>query len=217
MTVGGQFSPELIATAVGVTLIFSIPISKIFGFSRIQSTKKQIIISTVAIVVCMMVLGTLSVVEGSIGHKLEFIGHDIVPLVVFVTVTFFYVVGISRNSLLIVQQILSSYSLQLHLRTLSIAVTWFFIFSITKLLPQLIYLIGVGYFYCFMVVLTLPALIFLCKIIPSSLNLEVDRATPSVMETSLVVSSVSSETPSVNPTPLSTCSSYNEVHQVEDI
>lgn len=213
--VGGQFPPELIATAVGVTLILSIPISKLIRFSKIQSTKTQIIISTLAIAASMMVLGALCVVEGSIGHRLDFIGHDVVPLVVFVTVTFFYVVGISRSSLLIVQQILSSYPLQLHLRTLSIAVTWFFIFAITKILPQLLYLVGVGYFYCFMVVLTLPALIFLCKIIPSSLNLEVDRATPSVMETSFVATSASSETPSVNP--LSTCSSYNEVHQEEDI
>lgn len=162
-----------------------------------------------AIVVSMFVLGTMCVVEGSIGQRLDFIGHDIVPLVVFVTVTFFYVVGISRNSLLIVQQILSSYSLQLHLRTLSIAVTWFFIFAITKLLPQLLYLVGVGYFYCYMVLLTLPAMLFLCKIIPSSLNLEVDKATPNVMETSLVASCTSSDTPSVDP--LSTSSSSNEV------
>lgn len=211
LCVGGQVSPELIVMTVGATLILSIPFSKLIKFSRISSTKKQIITSTVVIFVCMLLLAVLCVTEGSIGHKL-FKGQDFLPMLIFITVTFFYVVGISRNSLLIMQQILSSYSLQLHLRTLSIAVTWFFIFALTKILPQLLYLVGVGYFYCYMVVLTLLALVFLYKIIPSSLNLEVDRATPSIMETSLVVSSSSSDTPSVKP--LSTCSSFDEIHQV---
>jgi hypothetical protein len=167
------------------------------------------------VLVCMVVLGIFHVTEGSMGQKLDFKGLNIVPMLTFVTVTFFYVVGILRNSLLIMQQILSSYSLQLHLRTLSITVTWFFIFAMTKILPQLLYLVGVGYFYCYMVILTLLSLVFLSKIIPSSLNLEVDKATPNVMETSLMLSSASSETPSVNP--LSTYSSYNEVHQVENV
>lgn len=213
-SVGGQFSPELIATTVGVTLIFSIPLSKLIKFSKISSTKKQIIISTVAILVCMAVLASLRIAEGSLGYKLEWKGLNHLPTAVFIIVTFFYVVGISRNSLLMMQQIFSSYSLQLHLRTLSIAVTWFFIFAFTKVLPQLLYLVGVGYFYIYMVALTMIALLFLCYILPSSLNLEVDRATPNVMETSLVISTSSSETPSVNP--LSTCSSFNEVHQVEE-
>lgn len=216
LTVGGQVSPELIATTVGATLILSIPISKLIRFSKISSTKKQIITSTVAILLCMLLLAVLCVTEGSIGHKL-FKGQNYIPTLLFITVTFFYVVGISRNSLLIMQQILSSYSLQLHLRTLSIAVTWIFIFALTKILPQLLYLVGVGYFYCYMAVLTLFALIFLCKIIPSSLNLEVDKAmdkaTPSVMETSLMASSSTSDTPSVNP--VSTRSSFNEVHEVD--
>lgn len=212
---GGQLSPELLSTTVGLTLIFSIPLSKLIRFRKISSTKKQIILSTIAILLCMVLLAGFCILEGSIGRKLDFFGLNHVPMVVFVTVTFFYVVGISRNSLLIMQQILSSYSLQLHLRTLSIAVTWFFIFAITKLLPQLLYLVGVGYFYVYMAILTLISLVFLCKIMPSSLNLEIVKATPSVMETSLVVSSASSETPSFNP--LSTCSSFNEVHQVENV
>lgn len=212
---GGLFSPELMATTVGLTLIFSIPLSKMIGFTRISSTKRQIIVSTVAILLEMILLAGFCILEGSMGHKLEIIGLNHVPLVVFITVTFFYVVGISRNSLLIMQQILSSYSLQLHLRTLSVAVTWFFIFAITKILPQLLYLVGVGYIFGYLAVFTLISLIFLCKIMPSSLNLEIVKATPSVMEASLVVSSASSETPSFNLP--STCSSYNEVHQVENV
>ncbi|CRK89024.1 CLUMA_CG002519, isoform A [Clunio marinus] len=213
---GGHLSPEMMATTVGVTLIFSIPLSKLVKFSRITSIRKQIISSSMVILSCMAILAVFCVTEGSVGYKLNMNGVDLVPVAAFVIVTFFYVVGISRNLLLIMQQILSSYALQLHLRTLSIAVTWFFIFAMTKLLPQLLYLVGVGYFYCYMVVFALIALIFLCKIIPSSLNLEVDRATPSVMETSLVMaSSVASETPSANP--LSTTSSFNEVHQAEEI
>lgn len=192
-----------------MTLILSIPFSKLIKFSKISSTKKQLIISTVAILFCMSVLAAFSVAEGFLGHKMEFYGHNLVPLTAFITVAFFYVAGISRNILLIMQQILSSYSLQLHLRTLSIAVTWFFIFAMTKLLPQLLYLVGVGYFYCYMVVLTLLALVFLMKIIPSSLNLEVDKATPCLMEVSIMASSVSSE-PSVNPS----CPSENEIGDV---
>jgi hypothetical protein len=215
MLVGGQFSPEIIATSVGATLIFSIPLSKLIRFTKISSTKKQLIVSTIAILFCMVVLAAFCVTESSIGHKFDLQGLNLVPMLAFITVTFFYVVGISRNSLLIMQQILSSYSLQLHLRTLCIAVTWFFIFAITKLLPQLLFLVGVGYFYCYMATLTLLSLIFLCKIIPSSLNLEVDKATPSVMETSVELSQSSSKTPSVNP--LSTCSSLNEVRQVDDV
>jgi hypothetical protein len=199
---------------VGATLILSIPVSKLTRFSRISSTKKQIIISTIVILLCMVLLAILCVTEASIGHKLELKGLNHVPMAVFVTVTFFYVVGIYRNSLLIMQQILSSYSLQLHLRTLSIAVTWFFIFAITKVLPQLLYLVGVGYFYCYMTTLTLIALIFLIKVMPSTFNLEVDKATPNEMEASLVISCATSENPSVNP--LSTCSSFNEVPQVDE-
>lgn len=214
-TVGGQYSSEMIATTVGVTLIISIPLSKVIQFQRISSTKKQIIISTVAIVLCMMLLAVLCVTEGSLGHKLEFEGRDMVPVVIFCTVAFFYVAGISRNCLLIMQQILSSYSLQLHLRTLSIAIAWFFIFAMTKLLPQLLYLVGVGYFYSYMVILTIPTLIFLCRIIPSSLNLEVCKATPSWMETSLSASSTSSEAPSTSPLP--TCPSSEEPCEVEEI
>lgn len=198
---------------MGVTLIFSIPLSKVIKFQKISSTKRQITISTLAILVSMVLLAAFCITEASIGSKFQFRGHNFVPMAIFVAMTFFYVVGISRNSLLIMQQILSSYSLQLNLRALSVAVTWFFIFAFTKLLPQLLYLVGVGYLYCYMALLTLISLVFLCKIMPSSLNLEVDKATPNVMETSLVVSSASSETPSDNP--LSTCSSFNEVRQAE--
>lgn len=167
-----------------------------------------------AILFCMLVLAVFCVAEGSLGFKLDFYGLDFVPLVAFVSVAFFYVAGISRNILLIMQQILTSYSLQLHLRTLSIAVTWFFIFAMTKLLPQLLYLVGVGYFYCLMVFLTLLALIFLSRIIPTSLNLEVDRATPNQMQSSLVASSTSSGI--VANEPLS-WSSENEVQVVEEV
>lgn len=192
----------------------SIPFARFTKFSRISSTKTQLILSTWAILFCMLVLAVFCVTEGSLGYKLDFYGLDFVPLAAFITVAFFYVAGISRNILLIMQQILTSYSLQLHLRTLSIAVTWFFIFAMTKLLPQLLYLVGVGYFYCLMVVLTLLALIFLSRIIPSSLNLEVDRATPNPMVSSLVASSTSSGIASNEP---QSWSSANEVQVLAEV
>lgn len=159
----------------------------------------------------MLMLAIFCIAEGSLGHKLK--GCQFIPVILFVTVTFFYVAGISRNSLLIIQQILSSYSLQLHLRTLSVFVMWFFIFAITKMLPQLLYLVGVGYFYSYMVIFTLIALVFLGYIVPATLNLEVDKATPSLMERSFDVSTTSSETQS----PVSTHSSCSELNHIEHI
>jgi hypothetical protein len=198
---------------VGLTLIFSISLSKMIRFTKITSTKKQIIFSTVAILFSMVLLAGYCILEGSIGYKLEIIGLNHVPMVVFVAVTFFYVVGISRNCLLIIQQALTVYSLQLHLRSLSVLITWFFIFAITKILPQLLYLIGVGYFYSFMAFTTLISLIFLCKVIPSTLNLENKEMTSSVMEANSIESSNSGGIICFDP--LSTCSSYNEFHQVD--
>jgi hypothetical protein len=197
---------------VGLTLIFSISLSKMIRFTKITSTKKQIIYSTVAILFCMVFLAGFCILEGSIGYKLEIIGLNHVPMLVFVAVTFFYVVGISRNCLLIIQQALKPYSLQLHLRTLSVLITWFFIFGITKILPQLLYLVGVGYFYAFMAFATLISLLFLCKIIPSSLNFESKEKTPSEMEANSIESSSGGI---FSFDPLSSSSSENEIHRVD--
>jgi hypothetical protein len=143
----------------------------------------------------MLALAVFRITEGSVGYRIEFTGLVHIPMLTFIVMTFCNLVGISRNSLLIVQHVLTSYSLQMHLRTLSIAVTWIFIFIITKLLPQTLYLVGVGYFYCYMAIIVLIALVFLCKIMPSSFNLDPEITVKSAMETS-ILSSVSIETPS---------------------
>ena len=176
----------MVAIFVGLTLILSIPLSKLLKFPSIQSIKTQLVISTIAVVLCMLMLAIFCHTEGSLGHKLDSMRW--IPVVSFVIMTFFSVAGITRNSLLILQQILQSYSLQLHLKTFAIFVTWFFIFGITKLLPELLFFVGVGYFYCYMIVFTLIALVFICKIVPETLNLEVDRATPYLMERSFTTS-----------------------------
>jgi len=211
--VGGQFSPQLKAVIVGLALILSIPLSKLIKFSAIRSTRKQIMISTTAILLCMLMLAALKVTEGFIGYTIDKL--DFLPMLFFITITFFYVAGISRNSLLIMQNILSSYSLQLHLRTFSIAVTWFLIFGMTKVIPQLLSMVGVGYFYAYMVIFAFIALIFLHKIIPSTLNVAIDNATPRLIEQSCAASTASSETPSTLP--LSSSSSLSEIHRIEHI
>lgn len=199
---------QMVAIFVGLTLILSIPLSKLLKFPSIKSIKTQLVISTTAVVLCMLMLAIFCHTEGSLGHKLD--GIRWIPVVSFVIMTFFSVAGITRNSLLILQQILQSYSLQLHLKTFAILVTWFFIFGITKLLPELLFFVGVGYFYCFMIVFTLIALIFICKIVPETLNLEVDRATPYLMEQSFTISSTSSVHQIPTP-PLSSLSSLDEI------
>lgn len=199
---------QMVAIFVGLTLILSIPLSKLLKFPSIKSIKTQLVISTIAVVLCMLMLAIFCHTEGSLGHKLDNIRW--IPVVSFVIMTFFSVAGITRNSLLILQQILQSYSLQLHLKTFAILVTWFFIFGITKLLPELLFFVGVGYFYCFMIVFTLIALIFICKIVPETLNLEVDRATPYLMERSYTTSTTSS-VHQISTPPLSNSSSFNEI------
>lgn len=199
---------QMVAIFVGLTLILSIPLSKLLKFPSIKSIKTQLVISTIAVVLCMLMLAIFCHTEGSLGHKL--VGIRWIPVVSFVIMTFFSVAGITRNSLLILQQILQSYSLQLHLKTFAILVTWFFIFGITKVLPELLFFVGVGYFYCYMIIFTLIALIFICKIVPETLNLEVDRATPYLMERSFTISTTSSVRQISTP-PLSNSSSFDEI------
>lgn len=163
----------------------------------------------------MIALGAYCICEGSMGHRFEIFGINHIPMLIFIVMTFFHIVGISRNSLLIVQHVLTSYSLQLHLRTVTIALTWIFVFIITKILPQMLYHVGVGYFYCFMAIIVLVALIFLCKIMPSTFNLDLhEKITPSApeMENSIVISVESIGTPSTSHSSESS-SSQSEIHQ----
>lgn len=192
----------------------SIPASRFLRFRRISTTKRQIVVSTLVILFCMTALAAYSITEGSMGHRIEFWGANHIPMLLFIVMTFFHIVGISRNSLLIVQHVLTSYSLQLHLRTTTIAVTWIFVFIITKLLPQTLYHVGVGYFYGFMSIIVLLALIFLRKIMPSSFNLDLHEGITArnPMETSIVISVESIETPSTSRSS-DNSSSQCEIHQ----
>lgn len=210
---GGQISPEGISIAVGLTLVLGIPLSRIIGFRRIATTKRQIIFSTCVILFCMLAFAVFRITEGSLGHKLEYIPRLTFVVMTFIVMTFFNLVGISRNSMLIVQHVLTSYSLQLHLKTTSIAVTWIFIFIITKLLPRALFLVGDGYFFCYMAIIVLIALVFLYKCMPSSFNLDPEIIAKCAMETS-IFSSISIETPSTNH--LSESSSQNEIHHAEN-
>jgi hypothetical protein len=128
-----------------------------------------------------------------------------VPL--YALATFFYVAGISKNLWFLMQHVLSSFSLQLHLRALSTAISWLVIFTITKILPQLLYLVGVGYFYAYSVIFMLVAMIYLQRIIPCDLSIEVDKAIP--IANSLSASSCTSSH--------SQHSSYNEIHHIDEV
>lgn len=183
-------------------LILSIPLSKLLKFNTIRSTKKQILISSIVIIACMLSLASLCISEGIIGRKLITQARHYLPVPFFAIVTFFYVAGISRNLWLLMQQVLSSFSLQLHLRAVSTAISWLVIFTITKILPQLLYMVGVGYVYAYSVIFMLVALIFIHRIVPSDLIIEVDKAIP-------IANSLSSCTSQ------SQHSSFNEINQVE--
>lgn len=126
----------------------------------------------------MMTLAIICITEGITGHKLKFDIRNYIPIPIFAIVTFFYVAGISRNLWLLVQQIFSSFPMQLHLRAVSTTITWLVIFAITKILPQLLYFIGVGYFYAYSVIFTIISLIYVHKIVPSTLNVEMENALP---------------------------------------
>lgn len=172
---GGISSVEWITKTVGFTLILSIPIAKLTKFSSIRSTKKQITISSIIIIFCMTALSILCIVEGVTGTKINHILRHFVPLPIFAIVTFFHVAGITRNLWQLVQQIFSSFSLQLHLRIVCTALTWLIIFGITKVLPKLLYLVGVGYFYAYSIIFMIISLVFLQKSVPNSLNVEDDK------------------------------------------
>jgi hypothetical protein len=204
-SVGGALSTEWISRTVGLALISSIPIAKLTGFSTIRTPKRQIIISSVVIIVCMLVLAVVCIAEGISGHKMTHPARAFLPLPIFAIVTFFYVAGVSRNLWLLVQQVFSSFSLQLHLRALSTAASWLIIFAITKVLPQLLYLVGVGYFYAYSVIFMIVSLIYLNKIVPSTLSDEQDKALP--IAGSLSASSCESQAHSSN-------SSRDEIREI---
>jgi hypothetical protein len=189
-----------------VSLILAIPLSKAINLTSIQSTTRQIKISSIAIIVCMLALASLCITEGLLGEKLLVELRHFLPVPIFIVVTFFHVAGITRNLWLLMQQIVPSFSLQLHLHALSVTISWAVIFGITKILPKVLYTIGVGYLYAYSVILMVVALIFLLKVIPSSLNLETNNPMP--IANSLTTSSCE-QTPSA-----STNSSCNEIQHI---
>lgn len=130
------------------------------------------------IIVCMLSLASVCIAEGLTGQKILTDIRHLLPVPIFIIVTFFHVAGITRNLWILVQQILSSFALQLHLRVFSVTLSWLVIFGITKVLPQLLYLIGVGYLYAYSVILMIIIVVMLNKIIPSELNLENDEPSP---------------------------------------
>ncbi|KAG5670321.1 hypothetical protein PVAND_000597 [Polypedilum vanderplanki] len=175
---GGTISAEWISKTVGLTLVASIPIAKLTKFSMICSSKKQMIISSIIIIVCMLTLAILCIAEGISGYKIDHSARSFLPLPIFAIVTFFYVAGISRNLWLSVQDVFSSFSLQLQMRAVFTATSWLIIFAITKVLPQLLYLVGVGYFYAYNVIFMIISLIYLNKIVPSTFSCEEDKVLP---------------------------------------
>lgn len=209
--VGGSDSIECTLKSVGLSLILSIPLSKLFKFSTIQSITKQIKISSIAIIMCMLALACLCVVEGLTGQKIIIAEvRHLLPMPLFVVMTFFHVAGITRNLWILIQQIIPSFSLQLHLRSFTVAVSWIVIFGITKILPKILYLIGVGYLYAYGVILMIVALIFLLQIIPSTINLEVNHQPMPIIN-----SLTSSSSMSCDETPTATRnSSCNEIQHI---
>lgn len=158
------------------------------------------------IIVCMLLLASVCIAEGLAGQKILTEIRHLLPVPIFIVVTFFHVAGITRNLWILVQQILSSFALQLHLRVFSVALSWLVIFGITKILPQLLYLIGVGYLYAYSVILMIVIVVMLNKIIPSELNLENDEPSP-------IINSQTSS--SCEPTPtISQNSSCNEIRHL---
>lgn len=158
------------------------------------------------IIVCMLSLASVCIAEGLTGQKILTDIRHLIPVPIFVIVTFFHVTGITRNLWILVQQILSSFALQLHLRVFSVTLSWLVIFGITKVLPQLLYLIGVGYLYAYSVILMIVIIIMLNKILPSELNLENDEPSP-------IVNSLTSSSCEQTPT-TSQNSSCNEIRQL---
>lgn len=194
---GGEFSTEWISQCVGLTLIISIPIAKLTRFSSIRSSKKQITISSVVIILCMSSLATMCITEGAIGLKISHIIRQFAPLPIFIIVTFFHIAGITRNLWLIVHQTFSSYPLSLHLRVMCTALSWFIIFIITNLLPRLLYSVGAGYCYAYSVIFMIISLAFLQKLEPISLYDEHDKTlhdsnTPSTSSCEFPTKSVNS-------------------------
>lgn len=182
--------------AVGLSLILSIPLSKLFKFSSIKSITKQIKISSVAIIMCMLLLASLCITEGLTGQKVIAEARHLLPIPLFVVMTFFHVAGITRNLWILIQQLLPSFSLQLQLRALSVTISWLAIFAITKILPKILYLIGAGYLYAYGVILMIVSLIFLLQIIPSTINLEANQPIPIINS---LTSSSCEQTPTASP------------------
>lgn len=161
------------------------------------------------IIVCMLTLASVCIAEGLAGQKILSHIRHLLPVPIFVIVTFFHVAGITRNLWILVQEILSSFALQLHLRVFSVTLSWLVIFGITKALPQLLYKIGVGYLYAYSVILMIVILLMLNKIIPSELNLE--AAEPSPIINSLTSSSCE-QTPETSQN-----SSRDEMREIEKV
>ena len=140
----------------------------------------------------MLLLASICITEGLSGQKIFTGIRHFLPLPIFVIVIFFHVAGITRNLWILMQQIFSSFALQMHLRIFSVTLSWLVIFGITKILPQLMYLIGVGYLYAHSVILMIVILLMLYKIIPNDLNLEVGK------ENGLTSSSSCEQTPTMS-------------------
>lgn len=155
---------------------------------------------------CMLSLASLCITEGLTGQKVIAEARHLLPMPLFAIMTFFHVAGITRNLWILIQQLLPSYSLQLHLRALSVTISWLVIFGITKILPKILYLIGVGYLYAYSVILMIVALIFLLRIIPNTINLESSNPKP-------IINSLTSSSYEETPT-ASQSSSCDEIQHI---
>lgn len=136
----------------------------------------------------MLSLALLCITEGLTGQKVIVNARHLLPVPIFVIVTFFHVAGITRNLWVLMHQLLPSFSLQLHLRAFTVTISWLVIFGITKILPKILYLIGVGYLYAYSVILMAIILIFLHKIIPTT-TINLDEHNPMPIINSLTSSS----------------------------
>lgn len=186
-------------------LVVSIPLAKSIKPSANWSTKKQITTSSIIIIICMSSLAVLCIAEGVTGQKVPYTMREFAPLPIFATLTFFHVAGITRNLWIMIQQIFSSFPLDLHLRVICTALTWLTIFAITKILPKLLYLVGVGYFYAYSVIFMIVSLVFLQKSVPDSLSVDDSKAWHD--SHTLSISSCESNTRSMN----SSCNEINEI------
>lgn len=157
-----EYSPEVTAVLCCCVFVCSVILPNIVDYS--VPIKGYLIWSTNLMAMCLIALGVYCHYQGTFGHEYtEEYRH--LPLICLGLFFFFFATGPYRLTQEYAEQIIPKKN-YFSVRCLLTAISWAFIYAITRILPGLIGFIGVGWLFWYMAFMCLFMSIFVRLYLP---------------------------------------------------